>query len=121
MNSALLRAAALAACALGASAGGAGPGGTNGPPAVALDALLADTNLWMRAPADFIQLYRAARWRWVTADVRARAIQMGVAVEPLTDGGRDRIYATIADENMEKIVLEKAPRIAVYIPPDAVP
>ncbi len=53
--------------------------------------------------------------------VRARAGELGVATEPLTDAGRDQIAATIAEENMERIVLEKAPRIAVYIPPTAEP
>jgi len=55
------------------------------------------------------------------ASVRARATQLGVTVEPLGDAGRDQIHATIADQNMERIVLEKAPRVAVYIPPTAEP
>jgi hypothetical protein len=54
-------------------------------------------------------------------DVRDRAAEVDVAVESLTDAGRDGIYATIAEENMERIVLEKAPRVAVYIPPAAEP
>lgn len=54
-------------------------------------------------------------------DVRQRAAAVDVTVEPLSDGGRDAIYATIAAENMERIVLEKAPRVAVYIPPTAEP
>jgi len=56
-----------------------------------------------------------------TAAVRARAGQLGVTVEPVSDAGRDAIQATIAEENMERIVLEKAPKIAVYIPPTAEP
>ena len=53
--------------------------------------------------------------------VRARAAALGVTVEPLSDAGRDRIQATIAEENMERVVLEKAPKMAVYIPPTAEP
>jgi len=55
------------------------------------------------------------------AAVKDRATELGVAVEPLSEGGREKVHATIAQENMEKVVLEKAPRVAVYIPPDAEP
>jgi hypothetical protein len=54
-------------------------------------------------------------------DVRDRAAAVAVTVEPLTDAGREAAYALIANENMERIVLEKAPRVAVYIPPTAEP
>jgi hypothetical protein len=53
--------------------------------------------------------------------VRARAAALGVVIEPLSAAGRDHVNATIADENMERIVLEKSPRMAVYIPPTAEP
>jgi len=56
-----------------------------------------------------------------TPEVRARAVALGVAVTPIGNAEREKIYATIAEENMEKIVLEKAPRVAVYMPPDSLP
>jgi len=54
-------------------------------------------------------------------DVRERAAAAGVTVEVTSGAGRDAIYATIAEQNMERIVLETAPRMAVYIPPTAEP
>jgi hypothetical protein len=45
----------------------------------------------------------------------------GVSVEPCPGSAEARIRATIADENMESVKLEKVPRIAVYIPPNAPP
>jgi len=54
-------------------------------------------------------------------DVRARAQAMGVSVETLDEGARQGILARIQTENMERIVLTKAPKVAVYVPPDAEP
>lgn len=45
----------------------------------------------------------------------------GVTTEPLTGADLASIRATIADENMESVKLEKSPRIAVYIPPNTPP
>ena len=53
--------------------------------------------------------------------VRARAQEMAVHAEPLDDAPRRSIYALIKRENMERIVLTKAPKVAVYVPPDAEP
>jgi len=54
-------------------------------------------------------------------DVRARAGAMGVSVSPLDEGGRQALYRTIDQGNMEKVQLTRAPRIAVYVPPDNEP
>lgn len=54
-------------------------------------------------------------------DVRARAAEMMVAVEAVTAAQVAGIHATIARENMERIVLTKAPRVAVYVGPYAEP
>ena len=54
-------------------------------------------------------------------DVRARAARLGVRVEPLSKAKLGDIYNTIRAENMERLVLTKAARIAVYIPPDKEP
>lgn len=56
-----------------------------------------------------------------TPALRRRAALGGVTTEPLDDGGLTAIRAEIAGANMESVPLEKAPRIAVYTPPDAQP
>jgi hypothetical protein len=45
----------------------------------------------------------------------------GVYYETLPASAVNQIYATIAENNMDKILLEKAPRIAVYTPPTSQP
>lgn len=45
----------------------------------------------------------------------------GVSTEAVSGSGEATLRATIADENMEVVKLEKAPRVAVYIPPNAPP
>ena len=46
---------------------------------------------------------------------------MGVAFEPVSGAGIAQIESEVEENNMEIVVLEKAPRIAVYIPPTALP
>ncbi len=45
----------------------------------------------------------------------------GVRTQAAGPADEAAILAAIEDANMEKVVLEKAPRIAVYVPPNAVP
>jgi hypothetical protein len=45
----------------------------------------------------------------------------GVWLEPIGGAAEAQIRAEIADNNMESVKLEKAPRIAVYIPPNTPP
>jgi hypothetical protein len=45
----------------------------------------------------------------------------GVVLEPVGGAGEAEIRAGIADENMETVALEKAPKVAVYIPPNTPP
>jgi len=45
----------------------------------------------------------------------------GVTTKPLSGAEEAQIRATIADENMESVVLEKAPKVAVYIPANTPP
>ena len=54
------------------------------------------------------------------ATVREANIR-GVTSQPLSGADEAKIRATIADENMESVTLEKAPRIAVYIPSNTPP
>jgi hypothetical protein len=49
-------------------------------------------------------------------EVRREAGLRGVAIEPVDAAGIAQIGATIESSNMERIILEKAPRIAVYTP-----
>jgi len=46
---------------------------------------------------------------------------MGVSYEIVTGADVARIHSQMEEGNMEVVVLEKAPRIAVYIPPTALP
>jgi hypothetical protein len=55
------------------------------------------------------------------ADVRREAAFRGVTVQPVDAGEEARIRATIADSNMEAVPLEKAPKVAVYTPPNSTP
>ncbi len=45
----------------------------------------------------------------------------GVSYEVVSSAAVDAIHALIAEENMEAVLLEKAPRVAVYAPPDKDP
>ena len=45
----------------------------------------------------------------------------GVSVEPVDDGQVARIRAEIEQANMDAVPLEKAPKVAVYAPPNAAP
>ncbi|MBD3293231.1 MAG: asparagine synthetase B [Armatimonadia bacterium] len=49
-------------------------------------------------------------------DVRSRAGEMGVSVEPVGPAEVDAISATIDGGNMQRLHLTKAPKIAVYTP-----
>ena len=54
-------------------------------------------------------------------ELRRRAALDGVSVEPLDDGALSSVRGEIASSNMDAVVLEKAPRIAIYTPPGAPP
>ena len=46
---------------------------------------------------------------------------LGVTLEPMSGASEASMRAEIADNNMESIALEKAPKVAVYIPPNTPP
>ncbi len=52
-------------------------------------------------------------------EVQARLV--GVSFERVDAAGREEILAAMADGNTELVLLEKAPKIAVYTPPDKRP
>ncbi|MBD3182182.1 asparagine synthetase B [Candidatus Poribacteria bacterium] len=54
-------------------------------------------------------------------DVRQKANIMGVSFETLSASDLNTIYQIIDNSNMESVSLEKAPKIAIYTPPDREP
>jgi hypothetical protein len=56
-----------------------------------------------------------------TPTLRRRAALAGVSYQPLDDGALSALRAEIAGGNMDAVVLEKAPKIAIYTPPEAPP
>ena len=56
-----------------------------------------------------------------TPELRRQAGLAGITFEAINDGQLSQIRAEIASKNMEAVPLEKAPKIAVYTPPDALP
>ena len=54
-------------------------------------------------------------------EILAEARIRGVLVEDLDEGAASAVHAEIEASNMESILLEKAPRVAIYIPPGFVP
>jgi hypothetical protein len=53
--------------------------------------------------------------------IRRRAVLMGVTTEDISSGDEAQLRATIEGENMETVLLEKPPRVAIYTPPDKQP
>jgi len=54
-------------------------------------------------------------------EVQGEAAVRGVTTEAVDEAGVAQIMAEIADNNMDHLKLETAPRIAVYVPPSAPP
>lgn len=54
-------------------------------------------------------------------EIRERARSAGVTIEAIEAAKVNEIYALIEEENMEKVLLEKAPKVAVYSPDYAEP
>lgn len=72
--------------------------------------------------AEWLLNYRGGSFMLPDApDIRKRAALDGVSVEPLTDADVAAIRAEIAGANMDAVVLERVPRIAIYRPVDQPP
>ena len=54
-------------------------------------------------------------------EIRREAALRGVTVSSMDAGGEARMRATIVDSNMEAVPLERAPKVAVYKPPNTTP
>lgn len=55
------------------------------------------------------------------AELRRKALLDGVTVQPITDAEVAAMRAELASGNMDAVVLERAPRIAIYRPADQPP
>src|SRR5262249_47184645 len=55
------------------------------------------------------------------ADVAREANVRGVVYEAMSGAQEAAMRADVADNNMETVTLEKAPKVAVYIPPNTPP
>ena len=53
--------------------------------------------------------------------VRRQAALRGVSIEPIGGADEASIRGIIAQSNMEAVVLEKAPKVAIYTPPNSTP
>lgn len=72
--------------------------------------------------AEWLLNYRGGSFLLLdTPELRRQAGLDGITVETVSDGQLAAIRSEIANSNMDAIPLEKAPRIAVYTPPDAPP
>jgi hypothetical protein len=72
--------------------------------------------------AEWLLNYRGGSFLLADTDAaRRRAALAGVSAETLDESVLQAIRAEIATSNMDAVVLERAPRIAIYTPPTAQP
>lgn len=53
--------------------------------------------------------------------IKNKAVAMGVSFDEVSDGSVADIFKIIEENNMDTVLLEKAPKIAIYKPPDTDP
>jgi hypothetical protein len=71
---------------------------------------------------DWLLNYRGGSFLFADDPAIEREARLrGVSTQHASSADEAAILAEIEDNNMEKVVLEKAPRIAVYVPPNRVP
>jgi hypothetical protein len=71
---------------------------------------------------DWLLNYRGGSFLLLDDAATAREANIrGVSFTEITGAQEAAILARIEDENMERVILEKAPKIAVYVPPTAQP
>ncbi len=72
--------------------------------------------------AEWLLNYRGGSFLLPDAEVvRRKAALLGVSVEQISAGAEATIRGTIAQSNMETVPLEKAPKVAIYTPPNSTP
>lgn len=83
---------------------------------------LAYWSLEQGANVEWLLNYRGGSFLLEDLEIlRRRALVLGVKFEEAGAAEIADIHATIAEENMEAVLLEKAPRVAIYTPPDKQP
>jgi hypothetical protein len=66
--------------------------------------------------------YRGGSFLFTNSEIFKKELQLrGVNFNEISGSDAAGIYAQIEEENMEKVLLEKAPKIAVYSPPGFLP
>lgn len=72
--------------------------------------------------AEWLLNYRGGSFLLADGEATQREANIrGVSTQPVSGADEAKIRAEIADNNMEVVSLEKAPKVAVYIPPNAPP
>ena len=83
---------------------------------------LAFWSLTQGANVEWLLNYRGGAFLLEDLEIlRRRSILMNVSTTVIDSGEEARIRRTIDEENMESVLLEKAPRVAIYTPPDKQP
>src|SRR5437763_4167427 len=74
------------------------------------------------ASAEWLLNYRGGSFLLAdTPEIRRQAGLAGIAFEAVDNGKLGQIRSQVAANNMESVPLEKAPKIAVYTPTEALP
>jgi len=74
------------------------------------------------ASAEWLLNYRGGAFLIAdTPELRRQAGIAGITIEPMDNAKVGALRAEIAGGNMDAVPLEKAPKVAVYTPPDALP
>jgi hypothetical protein len=72
--------------------------------------------------AEWLLNYRGGAFLLPNSEaVQREAALRGVKTEPVSAAELERVRSVIAESNMESVVLEKAPKIAIYTPPNSTP
>jgi hypothetical protein len=83
---------------------------------------LAFWSLTQGANVEWLLNYRGGAFLMEDLEIlRRRAVLMGVDLQEISPGEEASIRREIEEENMESVLLEKAPRVAIYTPPDKQP
>src|SRR5580765_8965699 len=74
------------------------------------------------ASAEWLLNYRGGSFLLAdTPELRRQAGLSGISLEPMDNARVGQLRAEIAANNMEAVPLEKAPKVAVYTPSEALP
>ena len=123
----------LGAAAAGSAAGNARPPVRSSVPSLLVPMDDAQTNHLKAYGIAYHAIARTGRVEWLLnyrggsflladdAEARRAATLAGVAVEPVGDSAVVAIRGAIEEGNQDAVLLERAPRVAIYSPPFAAP